>query len=62
MLTLGKIEKNHQVALLLKNLEKTYKSSNISTTFTRMAWVTKEQDITKVLGFGRFFPKILIPN
>ena len=49
-------EKTHQVALLLKNLEKTYKSSDCSTTFTasRMARVAKEWDNAKVFAFGGF--------
>ena len=52
----GRSEKTHQVALLLKNLEKTYKSSDYSTTFTasRVARVAKEQDIAKELAFGSF--------
>ena len=42
----GRSEKTHQVALLLKNLEKTYKSSDYSTTFTasRVTRVAKERD------------------
>ena len=53
---IGKNEKNHQVALLLKNVEKTYKSSDYSTTFTasRVAWVAKERDNTVELAFGGF--------
>ena len=47
MLMLGfilrKMRKNHQMALFMKNVEKTYKSSYYSITFTasRMAWVAK---------------------
>ena len=58
MLVLGfilwKMKKIHQVALLLKNVEKTYKSSDFSTTFTalRLAWVAKEQNNTVELAFG----------
>ena len=39
---------------MLKNVEKTYKSSDYSTTFTalRMAWVAKEQDNANELGIG----------
>ena len=42
------------MALLLENLEKTYKSSDYSTTFTasRMAWVAKEWDNANELGIG----------
>jgi hypothetical protein len=42
------------VALLLENLEKTYKSSDYSTTFTasKVAWVAKGQDNTEELAFG----------
>ena len=52
-------EKTHQVVLLLKNLEKTYKSSDYATTFTasrvaRVARVAKEQDNAKELAFGSF--------
>ena len=40
--------------ILLKHLEKTYKSSDYSTTFTasRMAWVAKERDNAKKFAFG----------
>ena len=53
---LGKMKKNHQVALFLKNVEKTYKSSDYSTTFTasRVAWVAKEWDNTEELAFDGF--------
>ena len=53
----GRTEKPHHVALLLKNLEKTYKSSDYSTTFTasRVARVAKERDNAKELGFDSFF-------
>jgi hypothetical protein len=59
MLVLGFIlakMKNHQVALLLKNVEKTYKSSDFSTTFTasRVAWVAKGRDNNEKLEFGCF--------
>jgi hypothetical protein len=48
--------KNHQVALLLEHLEKTYKSNDYSTTFTasRVAWVAKGWDNTEELAFGSF--------
>jgi hypothetical protein len=41
---------------LLENLEKTYKSSDYSTTFTasRVAWVAKGRDNTEELAFGCF--------
>ena len=57
---IGKNEKNHQVALLLKNVEKTYKSSDYSTTFTasRVAWVAKEPDNAKELACSFFCAKI----
>ena len=44
------------MALLLKNLEKSYKSSDYSTTFTasRVARVVKERDSAKELAFGSF--------
>ena len=44
------------MALLLKNQEKSYKSSDYSTTYTasRVARVAKEQDIAKELAFGSF--------
>jgi hypothetical protein len=44
------------VALLLENLEKTFKSSDYSTTFTasRVAWVAKERENTEELAFGGF--------
>ena len=52
----GRNEKYHQVALLLKNLEKTYKSSDYSATFTasRVAQVAKEPDNAKELACGVF--------
>ena len=53
---LGKIKKNHQMVLLLKNVEKTYKNSDYSTTFTAsmVAWVAKEPDNIKELACGVF--------
>ena len=41
---------------MLKNVEKTYKSSDFSTTFTasRVVWVAKEQNNTVELAFGGF--------
>ena len=43
--------------LLLENVEKTYKSSDYSNTFTAssVAWVAKEWDNTVELAFGIFF-------
>ena len=51
---LGKLKKISQVALLLIFLEKTYKSSDYSTTFiaSRMAWLAKERDNAKKFAFG----------
>ena len=48
------------MALLLKNLEKTCKSSNHSTTFTasRIALVAKERDNAKVFAVCDFCAKI----
>jgi hypothetical protein len=45
-----------QVALLLVNLEKTFKSSDYSTTFTasRVAWMAKGREITEEFAFGGF--------
>ena len=57
MLILGFIlAKMKKVALLLKNVEKTYKSSDFSTTFTasRVAWVAKGRDNTEELALGGF--------
>ena len=48
------MKKNPQVALFLKNVEKTYKSSDYSTTFTASR-VAKEWDNTVELAFGVFF-------
>ena len=52
---LGKMKKNHQMVRRYC-VEKTYESSDFSTTFTasRMAWVAKERDNTVELAFGVF--------
>ena len=62
----GKNEKitRWRSAIVLKNVEKTYKSSDYSTTFTasRMAWVAKEWENTVELAFGVFFALRLSSN
>ena len=56
MLTLGFILGEVKKSLGGAVVEKTYKSSDYSTTFTasRVAWVSKERDNTKELAFGSF--------